>query len=367
MKSSLSMKRFRFICLLSTSGLVLIQLISLMMDYTSANVSGDNQTTKRPAPVSERITVRAANRGNPWINLSNGRELQTIYAGVTELDQFSAVALNDALKQNLARPLSLAAGDFDEDGVPDLISGYAASDVGILTLHCGNIDSLYPNSPEAKHRKANGSFADSPFLPQARVFEVAEWPELIGAGDFNNDGHLDVVAARVGSHSLYLIAGDGRGGLRQSRAIPLPGRVTALVTGEINRRDGMADVVVGINGKGGAQALVFESPRGALSDKPEVLALPAEATAFALGQLDSEYEMDLAVAAGRELLIVQGRDRRLSLDEIRQAEVQRARIDRFSYPFLIKAMSIGNFSGDHQSELALLSDSGNVHILKSIY
>ncbi|MBM4461609.1 MAG: hypothetical protein FJ011_28275 [Chloroflexi bacterium] len=51
-------------------------------------------------------------------------------------------------------PLSLAAADFDRDGVPDLAAGYASSPdeggrmgAGILTLRRGNVDAIYPTAP----------------------------------------------------------------------------------------------------------------------------------------------------------------------------------------------------------------------------
>lgn len=59
------------------------------------------------------ITVHAAGRGNPWLNLSDGGELLTAYIG--------AATLEHILEQNLAPSLALASTDFDEDGVPDLV------------------------------------------------------------------------------------------------------------------------------------------------------------------------------------------------------------------------------------------------------
>jgi hypothetical protein len=55
--------------------------------------------------------------------------------------------LVEALENNQARPLSLASADFDEDGVLDLVSGYAGPGGGIATLLRGNVDSIYPNAP----------------------------------------------------------------------------------------------------------------------------------------------------------------------------------------------------------------------------
>src|SRR5215475_8846426 len=87
------------------------------------------------AVLSENITVHAAGRGNPWINLSDGHDVLTAYTGPVELVQ--------VLDQNQAHPLSLASADYDEDGVPDLICGYSGPSGGIITLYRGNVDSIY--------------------------------------------------------------------------------------------------------------------------------------------------------------------------------------------------------------------------------
>src|SRR6185503_14854953 len=102
-------------------------------------------------------------------------------------------------------------------------------------------------------------------------------------GDFNADGNADVVTAARGSDKLYWMAGDGHGALGKARPFNLPGLVTALTSGDINRSDGLADLVVGVTGRDGPKLLVFESRSGALRGDPEVLPLPGEATAIELG------------------------------------------------------------------------------------
>jgi len=301
------------------------------------------------------ITVRAAGRGKPWINLRDGRDLPTLYTG--------AGGLQHVLDHGLVQSTALASGDFDEDGVPDLISGYVGPSGGMITLHRGNIDSLFPNSAKARQRRANGTFIDAPFSPEARVFELQEAADFVVAGDFDANGHWDVVAAVRGGNALWFLPGDGQGSFGAATRIDLPGRVTTLLAGEINRADGLTDVVVGVVAGDGPKALVFESPEGALRGKPEAYSLPAEATAMALGRLDGDYAMDLAVGAGSDLIVVYGRDRRLSQDEIRQAEVPQARIDRRSFPFAIKSAAIADFTGDHRTGLSLLSDDGAVYLL----
>jgi len=256
--------------------------------------------------------------------------------------------------------------------MPDLVSGYgflsargAQGGAGILTWHRGNVDLLWPNSPEAQKRKAEGTFTDAPFLSPARAFALPVAPDFLGAGDFDADGHWDVVAVTRGGEVLHWLPGDGKGGFGAAQAVKLPGKVTALTVGEINRRDGLDDVVVGVNGDKGPQVLVFEWPEGALRGEPEVFDAPSEVTALALGQLDDHYADDLAVLAGKELLVIHGRDRRLSLDATRRAEVKPATVDRHTLPFAVAALAVGDFvlENGNRPELALLADDGVVHIL----
>src|SRR5437899_1050016 len=112
-----------------------------------------------------------------------------------------ALGLPQILENARIESTALASGDFDEDGVPDSISGYVRSGGGILTLHRGNVDSIYPNAPGAQRRKANGKFTNSSFLSPARVFEVPEAADFVGAGDFDADGHWDVVTAARGGNA----------------------------------------------------------------------------------------------------------------------------------------------------------------------
>ncbi|MCI0488639.1 MAG: right-handed parallel beta-helix repeat-containing protein [Blastocatellia bacterium] len=341
---------------ISLLAIVLLIVQSLIPIITTARAETERAISKTaPTPLaslSDEIALRAARRGNPWINLTDGRELLTAYTG----DQHAAWAL----ESNQAQGLSLASDDFDEDGTQDLVCGYRAADgTGILTLHRGNVDSIFPNTPEAQLRRNRGEFTDAPFLSPARVFEMPVAAEFLGAGDFDADGHRDVVAASSTSEALYLLKGDGQGGLGEAEIIQLPGRVTALTVGDVNRADSFADVVVGVNGEYGPQALVFQNFDGALRNEPETIILAAEARSFAIGQLDDSYEYDLAIAAGSELLIVKGRNRLMGVAEP-------ATMSRRDFPFKISAIAIGEFmwEGEHASDIAVMSEDGRVQYLR---
>jgi len=341
--------------LLLVSGFIVSQIKRHVASSVFANAAAPGLQTL--ATMSETVTVHAAGRGKPYINFSDGHDILTGY---------SATSNGDAALQIPASPLAMASADFDEDGVPDLVSGYSVSGGGILILHRGNVDSVYPNAPEAQQRRATGVFTDAPFLSPARVFDLPVAADFVGAGDFDADGHLDVVIATRGENALHFLAGDGKGNFGGVQRIELPGRATAMAAGEVNRADGLIDLVVGVATASGPRALVFESPDGALRGKPESFDLADQATAIAIGNLDAEYTMDIAIAAGRELVVINGRDRKLSLDEKQQATVPKARTGRRVFSFGLKSLAIGDFKGDHNVSLAVLTNQGSVHLLSAV-
>lgn len=288
----------------------------------------------------------------------DGRQIPSRFAGPDR-----AVA---RLKARSANPRSLASADFDEDGVPDVVAGFADGTAGIFTLHRGNVDAVFPNTSEARKRAAEGTLVEAPFLPDVDAFETPEPADYIGAGDFDADGHWDVVTARRGGTVLFLHAGDGTGGFTAPERIPLPGPITAFVAGEVNRRDGLTDIVVAIEEEAGARALVFEGPEGALRGEPEVIALLSTGTALVLGQIDDGHEVDLMIAAGDELVVVRGRDRRLSLDAIRRAEAAPLASESISLPFRAVSLTLGDFDAEPGTDVALLDETGRVYISAAV-
>src|SRR4029077_10129571 len=107
--------------------------------------------------------------------LQGERALGLSYSGSAEAVQ--------ALASGQLKPLALASGDLDGDGVEDLVAGYASANGGVLVIHRGNLDAFAPQSEASWQAIGEGRFP-SPFLPEAKVFELPEAPDFLVIGSF---------------------------------------------------------------------------------------------------------------------------------------------------------------------------------------
>jgi hypothetical protein len=85
-------------------------------------------------------------------------------------------------------PFSVAVGDFNQDGIPDLVVANAGGDTGTVSILLGNGDGTFRASREY------GAGIDT--------FSVA-------VGDFNGDGKPDLVVGTNGGVGILLGNGDG--------------------------------------------------------------------------------------------------------------------------------------------------------------
>ncbi|MCY7345266.1 MAG: VCBS repeat-containing protein, partial [Pyrinomonadaceae bacterium] len=337
---------------------MLVLMVASLLQRSEKIVTAETPPNFQTARWNQEPRIFAERRGNPWINVRDGREIITDFAGSS--------GLRSSFENNQSRPLSLVAADFDEDGTPDIIAGYAGDESGAATFLRGNVDAGYPNAPEAKERRAKGEFTDAPFLSPAQLFTLPTAPDFLAAGDFDADGHFDIAAAARTENSLYFLKGDGRGDFVLSKRIELPGVVTALLADDFNRRDGLSDLIVAVQNGKDAQVLIYENPYGAMKAQPEVFNFAAPVKSLAVGLLEGDARFDLAIAAGNELAVLRGRDRKLLLGaDGRQAET--VHITRRKFNFQIDALAVGDFFKDKnlKNEIALLTDNGKIHLLEN--
>ncbi len=322
-------------------GLILIVVAGIAASPYLHIAAGQND---KQTATERAVTVTGGKRAFPRANFEDGRE----------------IGQQQEAKGTSGR--ALASGDFDSDGTADIVT---VESTGLIRFHKGNVDSIYPNSPQAKVRKDNGIFADTAFFESSTAVSLPISPDFFAAGDFNADGRQDVITAAKGSSAMYLLTGDGNGNLTLAKEISITGSITALLAGEIGRPDGQTDIAVTVTRKGTASLLVFEHPEGAFARKPEEINLSSAANAIAIGRLDSDIFRDIAVASDNKLTIVRGRGQAYPWDMVADSGITRpkAMYSTRSMPFSIAAMEIGDFSDQQNDSLAMLTTSGSIEVI----
>jgi uncharacterized repeat protein (TIGR01451 family) len=332
-----------------------LSVLSFFLFFTTTRATGSKASQELDRGfLDSRIVARSAS-DTAVVSTLDGHEVPMALAGAWKSSR-SLQVLN-------ARPLSLASGDFDEDGVPDLVAGYSTDTGGLIALMRGDGDSIFPNTKDAvEHRAALASqrpapdSVSSPFLLSTSVTAVNEQPEMLVAGDFDADGHLDIATSQPGDTAFSFLRGDGHGNFAASRPIALPGRITTMLAADIDRIDGLTDLLVGLDTKSGPMVAVLESEEGVVNAAPELIGLPAIATSIAAGHLDGNYTVDFVVAAGRDVVIVNGCDR------LRSRSEQRVTVT-ISHTFFVWDVAVGDFTSDDRNEIALIGDDLSLHLL----
>jgi hypothetical protein len=161
------------------------------------------------------------------------------------------------------------------------------------------------------------ALSSAPSVPAA---ESSGSPDYLLRGDFDADGFEDTIAAARGDRRLAVLYGDAQGRVVRSETVALSGALTALAVADVNRRDGLEDVLAGVDDR----LLVFEGAEGALRAKPESIVLPGEALEIVAGQFEGNYAIDVAVRTAEGDYVVRGRDRRLSLEGVEREKVRNA-------------------------------------------
>jgi hypothetical protein len=118
--------------------------------------------------------------------------------------------------------LAVAAGEFDGDGIPDLVVGTSLDQVGQILILLGN--------------------GDGTFRQQAS-YQVGRFPIFVSVGDFNRDGILDFAEINQDRQTVTIMTGDGDGSFALQASYGTGPDPASLALGDFNG-DGDLDMAV---------------------------------------------------------------------------------------------------------------------------
>jgi CSLREA domain-containing protein len=240
-------------------------------------------------------------------------------------------------------PLSAVVADIDSDGINDLIIGRNGS----ISIQRGDINAFAPKTQSAWEAIRDLRYI-SPFLSETRTIGLPISVDFVQTGDFTRDGNADVITASRSSNELVLLIGDGKGNFSEPREIFVGGNVSVMTVSDVNRLDGLADVIVGV----GNEVLVYQGLGDILSREPSRISLSNNVETIAVGQLDANSFTDIAVGNGNQISIISGSDDKNEVNDLPQS-------------FGVRSLVVGDFVPDREfrSEIATLDEAGAIHIL----
>jgi len=169
-----------------------------------------------------------------------------------------------------ADPQSVAIGDFNHDGQQDFAVANAGS--GTVSIRLG--DGL-------------GGFIDS-----AEV-SVGTKPFSVAIGDFNHDGQQDLAAANQGSATVSIRLGDGLGGFSGATDVSVGANPQSVAVGDFNN-DGQQDLAATSAGAG-AVSIRLGDGLGGFSGATDI-SVGTSPQSVAIGDFNNDGQQDFAAA-----------------------------------------------------------------------
>jgi hypothetical protein len=298
---------------------------------TASNAS-TTTITQSGNPGNYTLTATVAGQGSrppagavSFLDTSNGNSVLDTAAlgqGVTSLSWHNSQSIATG-----SYPSSIASGDFNGDGIPDM--ALVNSNSNTLTILLGNGD---------------GTFKATATSPQ-----TGSNPVFVAVGDFNNDGKADLAVANANSNTLTILLGNGEGTFTATAVNPTTvSDPQSIAAGDFNG-DGILDLAVA-NYSSNTVTVLLGNGDGTFTASPMSAQTGGEPISIVAGDFNGDGILDLAVANanGNSLTILLGNgDGSFALGVSRQTG---------SSP---QSIAVGDFNGDGIPDLAVANYYSN--------
>ena len=228
-------------------------------------------------------------------------------------------------------PCAVATGDFDGDGIQDL--AVANNEGGNVAIFLGAGAGVFNQASGSPHHTGTG-------------------PCSVAVADFNGDGIQDIAVGNQNTDNITVLLGTGTGAFNEATGSPFPAGSNPFVTvGDFNG-DGIPDLATANFGSNNVTVLLGDGLGNFNAAQGSPFPAGSSPVAIVVGDFNGDGRADIATAnfGGNNVTVLLGTG---------AGGFSAAQGSPFPAGTSPRAIAIGDFTGNHVSDLAIANESGN--------